>query len=367
MKYWLLSKKNIKKGIQWIVQNSFLVVGFVVFFFSNLVVYSVVKEVGGKEILFHYGLQKRGGVILSESTVGKIKDSVAPQVKLVLSDKENYLNHAVVSIYYNEDVLFPDDLQVYKIDSSKKYERYAELVLPLTEVGGNEFDLTFSDSAGNNSVISVLAEKVLLHDQSINLDFIEPEIDSVLVLNPEDPSVVVDQKKRLPASYYPADLVALSELGLNTFNNPYLREEAAQQLKSMRDELKSVGINIYITSGFRPFQQQTYTYRYISATEGENVAARKAALSGYSEHQLGLAVDVVNEETNYRLPSQGQTTMLYEWLSRNAYRFGFVQSYDGTFGDIYNEKWHWRYVGVELAQEIKDSGQSPLVYLSSLN
>ena len=77
------------------------------------------------------------------------------------------------------------------------------------------------------------------------------------------------------------------------------------------------------------------------------------ALPGTSEHELGLAVDINADNVN----STGQE--VYDWLLQNAWRYGFIQRYPADKTDITgisNEPWHYRYVGLEAAEEITQQG-----------
>ena len=85
-----------------------------------------------------------------------------------------------------------------------------------------------------------------------------------------------------------------------------------------------------------------------SKSEAEELAKKWVAKPGYSEHQIGLAVDI-----------NGATYDLYFWLQENCYKYGFIFRYPGDKTDITGVKeevWHYRYVGVEAATEIHERG-----------
>ena len=89
------------------------------------------------------------------------------------------------------------------------------------------------------------------------------------------------------------------------------------------------------------------------------MAATIVALPGTSEHQLGLAVDIVDLDHQLLDESQEQTAV-QQWLMTNSWRYGFILRYPTakteTTGIIY-EPWHYRYVGRDHAQAIRQSGQ----------
>lgn len=122
-----------------------------------------------------------------------------------------------------------------------------------------------------------------------------------------------------------------------------------------------------IVSGYRTSrkQQQLYDdkiakYRQEGYSHEEAVrqAKRWVAVPGYSEHQLGLAVDI-----------NGATYDLYFWLQENSYKYGFIFRYPGAKTDITGtaeEVWHYRYVGVEAATEMYEQGICLEEYLEGL-
>ena len=88
------------------------------------------------------------------------------------------------------------------------------------------------------------------------------------------------------------------------------------------------------------------------------MAEQWVAVPGYSEHQLGFAVDI-----------NGATYDVYLWLQENSYKYGFIFRYPGNKTEITGtaeEVWHYRYVGVEAAAEIYEQGICLEEYLENL-
>lgn len=95
---------------------------------------------------------------------------------------------------------------------------------------------------------------------------------------------------------------------------------------------KRDGINIILNSGFRSYDQQKYLYdAWRAGRQGFNAAARP----GWSNHQSGIAFDIAN--------TGGGKTPTYVWLSKNAHKFGFINT--GRFFKTQRESWHWEYLG----------------------
>lgn len=123
-----------------------------------------------------------------------------------------------------------------------------------------------------------------------------------------------------------------------------------------------------VVSGYRTtekqqqlYEEKTDTYRQqgYSDAEAEAMAKKWVAMPGYSEHQLGLAVDI-----------NGATYDLYLWLQENSYKYGFIFRYPGHKTEITGvaeEVWHYRYVGAEAAAEIYEQGICLEEYLERMN
>ena len=80
---------------------------------------------------------------------------------------------------------------------------------------------------------------------------------------------------------------------------------------------------------------------------------KDTARPGYSEHQTGLAFDIINTDPSFDSTPEGK------WLAANCYKYGFIIRYpkgkENITGFVY-EPWHIRYLGVEIATSVYDSG-----------
>jgi len=149
-------------------------------------------------------------------------------------------------------------------------------------------------------------------------------------------------------NYVPASLSPIDAKYLYDPNKPQLfLTGALPALDALLANASSSGISLKIISGYRSFFEQAilkldYTDKYGSG------ANQFSADQGYSEHQLGTAVDF-GEQGTQNLRAQFASSTGYQWLANNAYRFGFILSYPPS-NDYYQfEPWHWRFVGVTLA------------------
>jgi len=127
-------------------------------------------------------------------------------------------------------------------------------------------------------------------------------------------------------------------------------------LQSMLDRAKQDGIDLYVYSAFRPFSEQQALKKNYSVTYGEGTANQFSADQGYSEHQLGTTVDLITTGIGGTLDGF-ETTTAYQWLKNNAHQYGFVLSYPENNSFYVFEPWHWRYVGVTLATDLKNQNK----------
>lgn len=109
-------------------------------------------------------------------------------------------------------------------------------------------------------------------------------------------------------------------------------------------------IDIRVVSAYRSFNEQTSLKSHYTVTYGSG-ANTFSADQGYSEHQLGTTVDFSTAALNGSL-TNFQTTEAYDWLRKNAHRYGFVLSYPEGNAYYQFEPWHWRFVGRALAREL---------------
>lgn len=131
----------------------------------------------------------------------------------------------------------------------------------------------------------------------------------------------------------------------------------------MIDACKAAGYSPFLCSAYRTQETQQGLYdnkvqRLISSgmseEEAKVEAAKAVAIPGTSEHQLGLAVDVVDANMQ-DLTDEQENTETQKWLMANSWRYGFIHRYPNGKTDITGiiyEPWHYRYVGKDAAQEI---------------
>ncbi len=161
----------------------------------------------------------------------------------------------------------------------------------------------------------------------------------------------VDRMHPIPLFYRPDDLVPLpveykaSGYELRTL---LLREEAKEAFIRMMEDAKKQGVCIRVISAFRDASYQSNLYQ--RAIDRYGPVQKAVAKPGHSEHQLGTTCDLTTDEIGYALSGCFETTAAFEWLRKNAHRYGISCSYprykQSITGYIY-EPWHFRYWGID--------------------
>ena len=123
--------------------------------------------------------------------------------------------------------------------------------------------------------------------------------------------------------------------------------EAVWRLAQMFNEASSSGHALALISAYRSFKEQTSLKNQYTVTYGKGANAFSAD-QGYSEHQLGTAIDLTTPKLGNNYTSIDKSDA-YAWLLENGWKFGFVESYPKNNSYYVYEPWHWRFVGVELA------------------
>ena len=171
--------------------------------------------------------------------------------------------------------------------------------------------------------------------------------------------------------YTPSDLVKL-EKSMTKYKDyaTCLKKDASLALGEMIKDAEKDGHTIIASSGFRSYTTQTNILKEEIKKLGAEKASLAVAKPGYSEHQLGVAVDLTSESVAYTSAAgKFEGTPEDKWLEEHASEYGFIQSYpkgkESRTGYMY-EPWHYRYVGIENAKEIIKNKQTINEFLKDL-
>ena len=166
-----------------------------------------------------------------------------------------------------------------------------------------------------------------------------------------------------------AELVHITE-------EQYVDIRCADDLRAMVLDCFIAGASPYICSSYRTQEMQEYLFdnkvkrvlaEGYSTERAPEVAARSVAVPGTSEHQLGLAVDIIDKYFTDMTAAQ-EYTYTQQWLIANSWKYGFILRYPNGTTDITGiiyEPWHYRYVGREVAAEIHELDITFEEYLES--
>lgn len=198
----------------------------------------------------------------------------------------------------------------------------------------------------------------------------EPETEPVPEEDVPDPHVLEQQREEwyllLVNKWNPIDRdYSLDLVELRNGHSVDIR--AYPDLQDMMDDARAEGLQPIICSSYRTNQRQRDLFKNqvdkylalgLTEEEAEEQAAKWVAVPGTSEHQTGLAVDIV--ALDYQILDEGQEdTPEQKWLMENSYKYGYILRYPTEKSDltgIHYEPWHYRYVGKEVAKEIYDLG-----------
>ncbi|HIZ56155.1 MAG TPA: M15 family metallopeptidase [Firmicutes bacterium] len=178
---------------------------------------------------------------------------------------------------------------------------------------------------------------------------------------------LVNSTHKLPDDFE----IELSDVTVDANTGMRVDSRIIEQVNAMLADCRSYGCPLYITSSYRSlsFQQGLFNYNVeqlvaagMTETEALEETRRNIATPGTSDHNLGLAIDVVTGDWymyHDDLNESFEETPAFAWLSEHAWEYGFILRYPKdkqSITKINYEPWHYRYVGVENAKVIKDLG-----------
>lgn len=173
-----------------------------------------------------------------------------------------------------------------------------------------------------------------------------------------DPELLAKYSKVyfLSENYVPKRLTQIPQKYIHDADDEFFISQALPDLRDLLDDAAKDDIDITVVSGYRSFDTQKILKTGYGVTYGTGANAFSAD-QGYSEHQLGTAIDFSTKALAGSL-NNFQSTPAYAWLLENAHKYGFILSYPEGNAFYQYEPWHWRFVGKDLAGDLKDDGES---------
>ncbi|MDD3453088.1 MAG: M15 family metallopeptidase [Bacilli bacterium] len=168
------------------------------------------------------------------------------------------------------------------------------------------------------------------------------------IVNPNIINVLVNKENKLSKNFIPSELFKLP-IDVS-YENKFLKKEAAINFIKLSRYAKKKNFYIVAVSTYRDYKYQKKLYEKYVLNKGQTYADLCSARPGHSEHQTGLAVDVMGSNYDYNKFNQ---TKEFKWMKKNAYKYGFILRYPKNKEYITGfkyEPWHYRYVGKILAK-----------------
>ena len=206
---------------------------------------------------------------------------------------------------------------------------------------------THPEDAAANTVLSVNADRDLAFYSAVSE-----------TADPSGLGVLVNKHFALPAGYVPE----LEALGYR-YGSGSLRPEAARAFRAMADAARAEGVSLRSVSTYRSYASQKLTYNGYLKKYKQSVADDFSARPGHSEHQTGLALDINAARSGARF----EDTEAFAWLKAHCAEYGFILRYDQGKEAVTGyrfEPWHYRYVGVDIAQACMEQGLCYEEYLA---
>ncbi len=306
------------------------------------------SKVGEKEIKIKTKsfLNKKGTKTVSY----KVVDTNAPLLEV----------EAQINVQQEENNNLLDYIFV-KDNSKEEIEPKITGDYDLKKEGKYKLKVSAKDSSGNETVkdvvLNVIAPKKVEsntnNNTSSNTSKENNQKENNTINTPKKTKKGYDIIEKDGVTYINGILIANKTYALPKNYGQGLTSETSAAFTKMQTAAKEAGLNIFIKSGFRSYQLQTEVYNNWVKLNGQARADTYSARPGHSEHQSGLAMDINLIEQEFA------NTEEFKWLQKNAYKYGFILRYpkekESITGYIY-EPWHYRYVGVSLAEELYNNG-----------
>ena len=300
-------RRRIKKSVKQFFVGFIIILAILIFIIS-----SIVKKINYRHS-YDYKLSK----------IGYSKEEIVEVKKL----DEKYIDKLLDKKYNKMIVKF----------IKQKYFIFKNL---------DEYMKYYKDSDNDD-----LAYTVTMVNVKANNDYYDEDI--VKDTNLKDGNLMLVNKfHRLSKDYAPDDLVDVSKI--YGYGENKLKKEVYENFLNMWNDAKAQNLSLIITSAYRDYDYQQSLWNNYAASKGDKWADSVSARAGFSEHQTGLAMDIVTYGSTM---DSFENTDEFKWLSENAYKYGFILRYpkgkEKITGYAY-ESWHYRYVGKEIAKKIYD-------------
>ncbi len=302
--------------------------------FSN--VYKIVTQ-GLKKRILDNDYSETLNIALKDSNFDKQR--VDEYFAIDYFDKENFISsvNALLSLGYtvNEINLINKKLPDETIDALQKKDKIEDILkyLEFDFFKGENFDryLNYHNGDYKQTLIKV------------NLGLDKPPNTDVKILKEFSVTMLVyNNYRKLDENFVVPDLVKIKdEYFLD--GGQFLQREAAEAFEKLCVDAKIEGKYFLSRDAYRSYEDQVDTNKRFFDLFGQAYIDKFVSLPGFSEHQIGLAIDFAARGYSFFSKSSE-----YKWLLENAHKYGFLNTYK-------SELWHYRYVGIDIATYVYEN------------
>ena len=330
-------KKNISKKYVYIIGS--ILVFILILGGWSLLVKKVTVIVDGKEIVHKTTKDTVGEVIAEIGIVYDEDDKVSKQTSESISNNDSII---ITRVSFKEEVI--EESIPFEEQKIKDYKIPLGESKIINEGKVGKKTITYKVTYENGVEVS----RELIDEEII--DKASDEIIAEGIFDPTSLTVCVNKERTVPREYEPEDLVVPNVRSMVSVNRIRMKSEAATALENLFKGAELENVYLYAISGYRSYDYQASIY---------NPYSGYSAPPGASEHQLGLAMDVNSAYYGSSLVTEFGYSREGQWVKENAHKYGFIIRYLAGKEHItgyYYEPWHIRYVGVDLATSLYNSG-----------
>ena len=243
-------------------------------------------------------------------------------------------------LYVNTDYIYS---RIYAAQGSEKARQYR-----LNEV--------VTVAAKTDTGYYKLDDGTFIHEDYLSEN--ETVVDTESVSNDDYTSVLASGyviERINGITYVDGIMIANKSYTLPASYDPGTRQEAADALAEMQNAAAAEGMSLFVVSGYRSYYRQEEVYAGWANRDGTEKADTYSSRAGHSDHQTGYTFDLNSLDQSFAYTQEGI------WLAEHCAEFGFIIRYpegkEAYTGYIY-EPWHVRWVGVDKAKKLTESGLS---------
>lgn len=316
---------------------------------NNYVEEYVVAKVNGKEskdvsINSNLNENKVGTYVVSYCLTisNDYKQRLYRKIKVIDDEKPNIIlnGDGEITLEYGEEYKEPGFSASDNYDGDITSKVMVKNTVNTKKSGTYKITYKVSDSSGN-----YVSTKRMVHvkEKTDNVIKESPKIEVKEGITYVNGIIIVNKDYSLPKNY-----------------DPKVNKIALEALKNMQADAEALGLDLSLISGYRSYDKQEKLHDEYVKKDGKEVANTYSALPGHSEHQTGLAFDIGSVERSFADTSEAK------WIEENAHLYGFIVRYPKGKSDITGyiyEPWHVRYLGIDIATDVKNSGLTLEEYL----